>query len=116
MTNSIDEIDVTDCMLLTGTNTTENHPVLSSYVKRAVKFKGTKLIVIDPRKIKISEFADKWLRPNPGTDVAWINGLIHVILKVTRMEIPSLMPTKPPTVAILLIHVILTRMLQLVVK
>ena len=80
-TNPIGDIENSDVILITGSNTTENHPVLSSYVKRAVKFKGTKLIVIDPRKIKISEFADKWLRPNPGTDVAWINGLIHVILK-----------------------------------
>jgi formate dehydrogenase alpha subunit len=81
MTNPIKDIEKADAILITGSNTTENHPVLSSYVKRAVKFKGTKLLVIDPRRIPIARFADLWLRPNLGTDVAWINGMMHVILK-----------------------------------
>ena len=81
MTNTIADIGMADVILLTGTNTTENHPVLSTVVKRAVKFNGAKLIVVDPRRIKMTEFADYWLRPNLGTDTAWINGLMHVILK-----------------------------------
>jgi formate dehydrogenase alpha subunit len=81
MTNTIGDIEEADVILITGSNTTENHPVLSSYVKRAVKFKGAKLVVIDPRRIKMTGFADIWLRQNLGTDVAWINGMIHVIIK-----------------------------------
>jgi formate dehydrogenase major subunit len=81
MTNTIDCIEKADVILITGSNTTENHPVLSSYVKRAVTRKGAKLIVVDPRRIKITRFAHHWLRPNLGTDVAWINGLMHVIIK-----------------------------------
>ncbi len=81
MTNTIADIEKADVILVAGSNTTENHPVLSAFVKRAVSFKGTKLIVVDPRKIKLATFADKWLRPNLGTDVAWINGLMHVIIK-----------------------------------
>ena len=81
MTNTIDCIEKADVILITGSNTTENHPVLSSFVKRAVTQKGAKLIVVDPRRIKITRFADKWLRQNLGTDVAWINGLMHVIIK-----------------------------------
>lgn len=80
MTNSIDEIDKTDLILLTGTNTTENHPVISNRMKRAVNQRGAKLIVIDPREIEITRFADIYLQPKPGTDVAWINGLMHVII------------------------------------
>jgi formate dehydrogenase major subunit len=80
MTNPIADIEKADVILLTGSNTTENHPVLSSYVKRAVTRKGAKLIVVDPRRVKITEFAHKWLRPNLGTDVAWINGLMQVII------------------------------------
>ena len=80
MTNSIADIENADVFLITGSNTTENHPVLSSTVKRAVTFKGAKLIVVDPRRIKITQYADKWLRQNLGTDVAWINGLMHVII------------------------------------
>ena len=75
MTNTIADIESADVILITGSNTTENHPVISSAVKRAVKFKGARLIVVDPRRIKIAGFAHQWLRPNLGTDVAWINGL-----------------------------------------
>jgi formate dehydrogenase alpha subunit len=81
MTNTIGCIEKADVILITGSNTTENHPVLSSFVKRAVTQKGAKLIVVDPRRIKITRFAQKWLRQNLGTDVAWINGLMHVIIK-----------------------------------
>ena len=81
MTNPIEDIEKSDVILIVGSNTTENHPVLSSYVKRAVALKGAKLIVIDPRKIKVTEFADLWLRPNLGTDVAYLNGMMHVIIK-----------------------------------
>jgi formate dehydrogenase alpha subunit len=80
MTNSIDELEYTDLILATGTNTTENHPVIGMKVKRAVKQHGAKLIVIDPREIDLVKYADIWLRQKPGTDVAVFNGLIHVII------------------------------------
>jgi formate dehydrogenase alpha subunit len=81
MTNPIRDIDKADVILITGSNTTENHPVLSSYVKRAVTRKDAKLIVVDPRKIPITRFAAIWLRPNLGTDVAYLNGIMHIIIK-----------------------------------
>jgi formate dehydrogenase alpha subunit len=81
MTNTVADIEEADVILITGSNTTENHPVLSSVVKRAVTAKGAKLIVVDPRRIRITRYAAKWLRQNLGTDVAWINGLMHVIIK-----------------------------------
>ncbi len=81
MTNPISDIEKADVILITGSNTTENHPVISSFVKRAVTFNGARLIVVDPRRIKIAHFADHWLRPNLGTDVAWINGMMNVIIK-----------------------------------
>ncbi len=81
MTNPIADIEEADVILITGSNTTENHPVLSSYVKRAVSFKGAKLIVVDPRKIPITAFATLWLRQNLGTDVVWINGMMRVIIE-----------------------------------
>ena len=81
MTNTIADIEEAQVILITGSNTTENHPVLSSVVKRAARLKGAKLIVVDPRRIRIARYAVKWLRQNLGTDVAWINGLMHVIIK-----------------------------------
>ena len=80
MTNSIDELESTDLILATGTNTTENHPVIGAKVKRAVRRHGTKLIVIDPREIDLVKYADIWLRQKPGTDVAVFNGLMNVII------------------------------------
>jgi len=80
MTNSIDEIEFTDVILATGTNTTENHPVIGTRIKRAVRQQGAKLIVIDPREIGLVRYANIWLRQKPGTDAAVINGLMNVII------------------------------------
>lgn len=85
-TNPIHDVVNADVVLITGSNITENHPVLAAALKRAVKFgrpdgKRTRLIVADPRKVGIVRHADIWMRPTPGTDVAWINGIAHVILR-----------------------------------
>jgi len=80
MTNTIADIETSDLILVVGSNTTENHPVLSSFIKRAV-LNDKKLYVFDPRKVTIADHANKWLRPSPGTDIAWINGMMHIIIK-----------------------------------
>jgi formate dehydrogenase alpha subunit len=80
MTNSIDEIEYTDAIFAIGTNTTENHPVIGAKVKRAVRQRGAKLIVADPREIDLVKYATIWLRQRPGTDVALLNGMMNVIL------------------------------------
>jgi formate dehydrogenase alpha subunit len=80
MTNSIEELEYTDLILATGTNTTENHPVISSFMKRGIRQQGVKLIVIDPREIDLVKYADIWLCQKPGTDVAVLNGLMNVII------------------------------------
>ncbi len=81
MTNTIADLEKAEVILVTGSNTTENHPVISTYIKRAVTQKGAKLIVVDPRKIDLVRFAKIWMRQRLGTDVAWINGMMHVIIK-----------------------------------
>ncbi len=68
-------------MLIIGSNTTEQHPVFGSRIRQAVLRRGVKLVVADPRKIDITEFATLHLRHRPGTDVALINGLIYIILE-----------------------------------
>ncbi len=80
MTNSIVDFERADAILVTGSNTTEAHPVIAAYIKRAAKFGGAKLIVIDPRDIPLTRHAALWLRQRPGTDIAVINGLINVII------------------------------------
>ena len=81
MSNSIAGVDETDCILVTGSNTAQTHPLIAARIRRAVERKGAKLIVIDPRKVDLVRNAHVWLRPRPGTDVAWINGMLHVIFK-----------------------------------
>ena len=80
MTNSIDEIEDTKIILVTGSNTTENHPIIGAAIKRAVRNQGAKLILADPREIELTGFAACWLRQKPGTDIAWINGLMNIII------------------------------------
>ncbi len=81
MTNPIADIEKSELILVTGSNMTEAHPVISSCIKRGVEFGSVKLIVIDPRRIPLTKFATLWLRQNLGTDVAWANGMMHVIIK-----------------------------------
>ncbi len=80
MTNSIAELEHAKCILVTGSNTTETHPVIGSLIKRAVRYNGAKLIVVDPRRIDLVKYATLWLRQRNGTDVAWMNGMMNVIL------------------------------------
>jgi formate dehydrogenase alpha subunit len=80
MTNSIEEIERADCILIIGSNTSVTHPLIATRVYRA-KAKGAKVVVADPRKIPMVLLADLHLRQRLGTDVALINGLLHIILK-----------------------------------
>jgi formate dehydrogenase alpha subunit len=80
MTNSVPEFEETDCFLITGSNTTEAHPLIATRVMRAQR-RGAKVIVFDPRGVQIAKLADIHLRQRPGTDVAWMNGMMHVIIK-----------------------------------
>ncbi len=80
MTNSIKDIVEADVLLVTGSNTTEAHPVLSLQMKRAARERGARLILIDPRRIELADFAYLHLRQKPGTDVALFNGMAHAII------------------------------------
>ncbi|MCP3981699.1 MAG: molybdopterin-dependent oxidoreductase [bacterium] len=79
MTNSISEIRDTDLMFVTGSNTTEAHPIIAMEMKRA-RQRGAKLIVADPRAIWMAEIADLHLQLRPGTDVWLLNAMAHVIV------------------------------------
>ncbi len=81
MTNTIGELRSADCILVAGSNTSEAHPIIALEIKKAVRQNKTKLIVVDPREIEMTNFAALWLRPKPGTDVALFNGIAHLILK-----------------------------------
>ncbi|MCD4778769.1 MAG: molybdopterin-dependent oxidoreductase, partial [Desulfobacterales bacterium] len=81
MTNSIADFRKADVILLTGTNSTENYPVIALNMKKAIVEGKTKLIVVDPREIEMVKYAEIWLRPKPGTDVVWLNGMMYIIIE-----------------------------------
>lgn len=81
MTNSIADLDEAEVILVTGSNTTEGHPLIGNRIINAVKERGATLIVVDPRSIKLTRFARYHLKQKCGTDVAWLNGLMHVIIE-----------------------------------
>jgi len=80
MTNSIGCFDQTDLVLVIGSNTTEQHPLIGSRILQAVQ-NGTRLIVADSRKIRLSRHADLHLRQRNGSDVALLNGIIRQIIE-----------------------------------
>lgn len=80
MTNSIGEVEKADAIFVTGSNTTEAHPVIGSMIKKAAR-NGANLVVADPREIELSKEADLAVQQKPGTDIALLNGLMHVIIK-----------------------------------
>jgi formate dehydrogenase major subunit/formate dehydrogenase alpha subunit len=81
MSNSMDDVaDYAAALFIIGSNTTEQHPVFGAKIRQAVLKRGVKLVVADPRKIDVTEFATLHLRHRSGTDVALLNGLMHIIL------------------------------------
>ncbi|MFQ5811248.1 MAG: molybdopterin-dependent oxidoreductase, partial [Armatimonadota bacterium] len=80
MTNSIGEIQHCDVLLIIGSNTTEAHPVIALEMKKAHR-RGARIIVVDPRRIGMTEYACLHLPVRPGTDVALLNCMMNVIIE-----------------------------------
>lgn len=82
MSNSMKDVaEKAAVIFIIGSNTTEQHPVFGAMIRQAVLKRGAKLIVADPRKIDITEFATLHLQQRPGTDIALLNGLMHIIVQ-----------------------------------
>jgi formate dehydrogenase major subunit/formate dehydrogenase alpha subunit len=79
-TNSLSQIPDIDTLFLFGSNPTEGHPIVSLWLKKALRI-GAKLIVADPRKTWMAQKADVWLNLRPGSNIALLNGMINVILQ-----------------------------------
>lgn len=78
-TNSIIDMEYTDCMMVIGANPTDAHPVTGAKMKQAA-MKGKKLIVIDPRKTELTKYANHHLQLRPGTNVALLNMMLYYII------------------------------------
>ncbi|MCK4697670.1 MAG: formate dehydrogenase subunit alpha, partial [Dehalococcoidia bacterium] len=79
-TNRLDVLEQSEVVMVIGANLTSSAPIVGFAVKRAVKYKGAKLLLVDPQQTRLSSFANLWLRPHIGTDIALINGMANVIV------------------------------------
>jgi len=80
MSNTAAEVIQSDCFIVTGSNTTENHPIIALQMKAAVQKHGAKLIVIDPRRLELCDLASLWLPLKPGTNVPVFTAMAHVLI------------------------------------
>lgn len=81
MSNPASDVAKNDVFIVTGSNTTETHPIIGLQMKAAIEKNGAKLIVVDPRRIEMVNFSTLWLQQQPGTDVPVFSAMAHVILK-----------------------------------
>ena len=79
--NSYIDYEEAGCLVIIGSDANSNHPVAASRMRRAVVERGARLIIINPRRIDMCDYADLWLRPRPGTDVALLNAMAKVIVE-----------------------------------
>lgn len=81
MSNTAAEVIHNDVFIVTGSNTAETHPIIALQMKAAVEKYGAKLIVVDPRRIEMVNYATLWLPEKPGTDVPVFSAMAHVIIQ-----------------------------------
>jgi formate dehydrogenase major subunit len=79
-TNSFQDVEKSKLLMIVGANPTEAHPVFGSRIKQAV-LKGAQLIVLDPRNTELANLADLHLPLKPGSNVAVLNAMQHVIIE-----------------------------------
>ncbi len=80
VSNQVDDVSRAECILVIGSNTPENHPVASTFIKNAARA-GTSLIVLDPRRTDLARHASHYLQFTPDTDVALLNAMMHTIIE-----------------------------------
>jgi formate dehydrogenase alpha subunit len=81
MTHSIDEVAKADLILIVGADAYDDNLIFSNKMREAIRKNNAKIILVDPRKTQWEKWADLWLRPLPGTDIAWINGLVRLLIE-----------------------------------
>ncbi|HEY78421.1 MAG TPA: molybdopterin-dependent oxidoreductase [Dehalococcoidia bacterium] len=79
--NSIEDLEQAGVIMVIGADPTVSAPAVGYAIKRAVRYRGARLLLIDPRQTKLAQFANLWLRPRPGTDIALVNGLARVMIE-----------------------------------
>ncbi|HEX5807261.1 MAG TPA: formate dehydrogenase subunit alpha [Anaerolineales bacterium] len=86
MSNTASQVMLNDVFIVTGSNTSENHPIIALQMKDAVRQNGARMIVVDPRRIELVDFAELWLPLKPGTNVPVFSAMAHVIVKENLID------------------------------
>lgn len=84
-TNSIEDLDHTECIFVIGANPTDAHPVTGARIKQRL-MKGVTGIIVDPRKIELTKYAKYHLQLRPGTNVALLNMMLYYIITENAMD------------------------------
>ena len=86
MTNGLEGIVGADVILLAGADPDEDNLIVAHKIRQAIQKNDARLILVDPRRTAIEKYANLWLRPSPGSDVAWINGLVKTLLDLKLVD------------------------------
>jgi formate dehydrogenase alpha subunit len=81
MTHSMEEVAKADLILIIGADVHDDNLIFSNKMREAMRKNGAKIVLVDPRKTTWEKWANLWLRPVPGTDIAWINGLARILIE-----------------------------------
>ena len=81
MTHSMDDVARSDLILLIGADVYSDNLIFSNKMREAMRVNNAKIILVDPRRTQWEKWANLWLRPRPGTDIVWINGLIRLLIE-----------------------------------
>ncbi len=82
-----EDLDLTDCAFLIGTNTADCHPIVFNRLRKHHKQDDhMKLVVVDPRRTATAAVADLHLPINPGTDIDLLNGIAHLLWQWGKVD------------------------------
>jgi formate dehydrogenase alpha subunit len=81
MTHSMEEVAKADLILIIGADVYDDNLIFSNKMREAIRKNDAKIVLVDPRKSQWEKWANLWLRPVPGTDIAWINGLVRILIE-----------------------------------
>jgi formate dehydrogenase alpha subunit len=81
MTNGLDGVVGADVILVVGADPDNDNLIFGHKLRRAIQKNDARVIIADPRRISVEKYANVWLRPFPGSDVAWINGLVRILVE-----------------------------------
>jgi formate dehydrogenase alpha subunit len=80
MTHSMEDVAKADLILVIGADVDDDNLIFGNKMREAMRENSAKIILVDPRRTSWEKWANLWLRPLPGTDITWINGLIRLLI------------------------------------